>query len=197
MKKFFREGFDTILKLMVTQLGMTMFGIMMVFTAYGIDGTITRVDGKVVSFGPMFLIVSIFSILFYLFLLYTHIWEKGAKDRIKVDSGRMKKQTLKGLYYSLVANSLNILLGLIMCITYFFCDFVNAPDSAACQIFGISNDIARTIQGMYNGLILYISPNGTTPPPILFLLIVLPALAVTAFGYYRGFSNKRFFNAKK
>ena len=132
-----------------------------------------------------------------MFILYTHIWQKGAKDRIKVDSGRMKKQTFKGLYYSLVANSINIILGLMMCSTYYFCDFVNTPNSLCCQIFGSANDIARMIQGMYNGLILYFFPNGQTTPPFMFLLIVVPALVVTQWGYNRGFNNKKFIKAKK
>ncbi len=197
MKIFFRDGFDTITKLLVTQLGMTMFGTMLVFSAYAVPGSVKRVDGKITGFNTLFLGVSVVAILLYLFILYTHIWDKGAKDRIKVDGGRMKKQVLKGLYLSLVANSLNIILGLVMCCTYYFFDFNGSPTLLTYQIYGSANSIARIIQGMYSGLILYISPTVKETPPYLFLLIVLPAVLVTSIGYYRGFNNQRLFKAKK
>lgn len=186
MKKFFNDGFDTITKLIVTQLGMTMFGLMVTMATRAMPGASNEND-------PMLLAVSFISTAMYLVILYFHIWEKGAKDRIKVDGGRMDKQLLKGLYLSLVANSLNILLGVIMCSTYYFCDFVNAQNSIQCQIFGSANNIARLIQGMYTGLIIYISPDAQAASPFLFLAIVIPALLVTALGYYFGFNNMRLF----
>ena len=197
MKNFFKDSFDTIVKLLVTQLGMTMFGTMLVFTAYAVPNSITRVEGKITKFGSIFLVVSLVAILLYLFIIYTHIWEKGAKDRIKVDGGRMEKQIFKGLFISLVANSINIILGLIMCCTYFFLDFNASPSFLAYQIYGSANGIARMIQGMYTGLILYISPTADSVPPYMFLLITLPAIIITTLGYYRGFNNKRLFKPNK
>ena len=197
MKKFFSDGLDTIVKLIVTQLGMTMFGTMVTFAAYAVPGSITKVDDKITGYGSIFLVVSVFAIIMYLFILYNHIWEKGAKDRIKVDGGRMDKQIFKGLYLSLVANALNILLGLIMCITYYFFDFNGDPSFIAYQLYGSCNSIARIIQGMYNGLLLYISPSASGVSPYMFLVIVLPALLVTTLGYYRGFNNKKLFKTNK
>ncbi|MBE6718036.1 MAG: hypothetical protein E7574_02105 [Ruminococcaceae bacterium] len=185
MKNFFKDGIDTIVKFLVTQLGMTMFGTMLTLT---IAGKALEKDNKNTF---MLILVSLVAIILYLYLIYVHVWEKGAKDRIKVDTGRMERQSLKGLYLSLVANSLNILLGLIMVISRPFCDFVNNSKSIACQIFGASNDIARIIQGMYNGLLIYISPNGMELSPIFFLLIPIPAIAVSTFGYLLGYSNRK------
>lgn len=197
MKNFFKDGFDTIVKLVVTQLGMTIFGTMLLFTAYAVPDSLTRIDGKITKFGSTFLVVSLASIALYLFLLYTHIWEKGAKDRIKVDGGRMEKQILKGLYFSLIANSVNIILGLVMCCTYYFLDFNASPSFLAYQIYGSANGIARMIQGMYTGFILYVSPTADSVPPYMFLLITLPAIIITTLGYYRGFNNKRLFKPSK
>lgn len=191
MKKFFQDGLDTIVKLIVTQLGMTMFGLMVTMTTRVLPGAANKTKD------PMLLVVSGFAIIMYLFILYTHIWEKGAKDRIKVDGGRMEKQPLKGLYLSLVANSLNLLLGIIMCSTYYIFDCINAPGSIAYQLFGSANDIARLIQGMYTGIIIYLSPDATSISPLIFIAITLPAIAVTTFGYYWGFSNKKMLMSKK
>ena len=197
MKNFFKDGFDTLVKLLVTQLGMTIFGTMLVFTAYAVPNSLTRVEGKITKFGSTFLIVSLAAIALYLFILYTHIWEKGAKDRIKVDGARMEKQILKGLYLSLIANSINIILGIVMCCTYYLFDFDGSPTFLAYQIYGSANGLARMLQGMYTGLILYISPAADSVPPYLFLLITLPAIIITTLGYYRGFNNQRIFKHNK
>ncbi|MBQ4116583.1 MAG: hypothetical protein IJD37_04325, partial [Clostridia bacterium] len=63
--------------------------------------------------------------------------------------------------------------------------------------YGSANSIARIIQGMYTGLILYISPTVNGVPPYVFLLITLPAILVTTVGYYRGFNNQRLFKPNK
>ena len=188
MKRFFEDGLDVIIKMAVTQLGMTMFGIM-VTAATVIVPQFANKERNVLS-----LIASIAATAMYLFLIYIHIWDKGAKDKIKIDGGRMQKQDLKGLYFSLVANALNILLGIVALSTYYFCDFVNSPNSMVCQIFGTSNDIARIIQGMYVGLLNYISPNAAEIPPIMFLVITLPALLTSALGYYLGSHNVKITN---
>lgn len=188
MKNFFKDGYDTILKLLVTQLGMTMFGVMITLVTRVLPGAAEK------DKDPMLLVASGASVLLYLVLLYMHIWEKGARDRIKVDGGRMNKNLYKGLLFSLVANSINIICGLIMCVTY---PFIENESSAAFQLFGSANDIARMIQGMYVGFINYFSPDATSTSPLLFLAIVIPAIAVTSLGYILGFSNFRLFGTPK
>lgn len=188
MKNFFKDGYDTILRLFVTQLGMTMFGVMITLVTRVMPGASEKEKD------PMLLVASGASILLYLVILYMHIWEKGAKDRIKVDGGRMQKNLLKGLWFSLIANSINLICGITMCVTY---PFIENEASIAFQLFGSANDIARMIQGMYVGLINYFSPTATTTSPLLFLAIIIPAVAVTAFGYILGFSNFKLFGSSQ
>ena len=185
MKKFFEDGIDIIIKMLVTQLGMTMFGIMITMTALVVPGFAGQ--GK----NSLTLIASITAVVFYMFLLYIHVWEKGARDKIKIDGGRLEKNNLKGLYLSLVANSLNILLGLIMCATYYFIDFSKQSPSLVYQIYGIVNDVARMIQGMFIGILNYISPDAKAISPICFILITFPALFISSFGYYLGSTNRK------
>ena len=59
-----------------------------------------------------------------------------------------------------------------------------------CQIFGSANMIARLIQGMYLGIIRFFYPDALATPPFIFLIIVLPAVIVSSFGYYAGTENK-------
>lgn len=185
MKRFFEDGLEVIIKMLVTQLGMTMFGVMITMAAVSFERA-SEGSNNVLS-----LIASIVAVILYMFLLYIHVWNKGAHDRIKIDGGRMKENKLKGLYLSLVANSLNIFLGLVMVSTYYFCDFAKNPNAMVCQIFGTANDIARIIQGMFIGIVNYISPNAQTTSPFVFLLITVPALFISTLGYYLGTKNKK------
>lgn len=185
LKEFFSDGIDTIIKMLVTQLGMTMFGIMITMTARIVPQFAKQ------ERNPLVLAASCAAVAFYMFLLYIHTWDKGARDKIRIDGGRLEYCKIKGLYYSLVANSINLLLGLVMCATYYFCDFANNTPSSLCQIFGIANDIARLIQGMYIGILNYISPDAISTPPILFIAITFPALAISTLGYYLGSTNRK------
>lgn len=185
MKNFFEDTLEVIIKMLVTQLGMTMFGVMITMAAVSFERT-SESANNVLS-----LVASVFSVFMYMFLLYIHVWNKGARDRIKIDGGGMKENKLKGLYMSLVANSLNLFLGLVMVATYYFCDFTTNPNSMVCQIFGTANDIARIIQGMFIGIVNYISPNAESTTPFLFLLITVPALFISSLGYYLGTKNKK------
>ena len=58
------------------QIAMTVFGTMLSFATLKNEG--------------LLLASSIFSILFYLMLLYTVGWDIGARDKIRIDGGRMK-----------------------------------------------------------------------------------------------------------
>ena len=185
MKNFFEDGLEVIIKMLVTQLGMTMFGIMITMAAVSFEAA------SETKTNTLSLVASLFAVLMYMFLLYVHVWNKGARDRIKIDGGRMKENKLKGLYLSLVANSLNILLALVMISTYYFCDFASNPNSMICQIFGSANDIARIIQGMFIGIVNYISADAQTTTPFMFLLIVVPALFISTLGYYLGLKNTK------
>ena len=185
MKSFFEDTLEVIIKMLVTQLGMTMFGVMITMAAVSFERS-SKNGNNVLS-----LVASIFAVFMYMFLLYIHVWNKGARDKIKIDGGRMKENKLKGLYMSLIANSLNLFLGLVMVATFYFCDFTTNPNSMVCQIFGTANDIARIIQGMFIGIINYISPNAESTSPFLFLLITVPALSISTLGYYLGTKNKK------
>ncbi len=177
-----KNGFEIIIKMCVTQLGMTMFGLMLAMA--------TR------SNNTLLLVASIFSIIFYLFLLYIHIWEHGAKDRIKIDGDRLEYNRFTGLYLSLVANSLNILLAIGRTIGYYCCNFETNSPIWAGDLFGITNSIARFIQGMYTGILMQFSPsdNPALTHPIFFFLIIIPALFISFIGYWLGCNNIKIVN---
>lgn len=186
MKDFLRNGFDLILKHIISQLGMTMFGLAVIFA-------VNMIAGKD---SPLLLAASGLGIALYLFLIYVHTWEYGSKDKIKIDGGRMKYEPFKGLYIAIVANALNILLSLLMCIGFYAYDFVALAPNWAGQLFAVTNIISRALNGMYLGAIVYLFPTAEATPPYMFLLIVIPAVIISFLAYYFGANNKRLFPPK-
>ena len=182
MFKFIKENSYLIFKMMVNQLGMMMFGMVLAMATTNND--------------TLLLITSVFAVLFYMALLYMMTWEYGSKERGRGDHGRMKYMPLKGLYMSLCANAVNILLAVTLLIGYFNIADKAALRNAAVEVvkpewafnmYMISRMFAMFIQAMYMGLISLYAPYN----PVAFILILLPALLASAAGYYLGVKDIR------
>ena len=65
----------------VNQFAISIFGVSLTFAT-------TSAHGEAQGFDTLTVVVSILSVLFYLFLIYTLAWEIGAKDKISVDVGK-------------------------------------------------------------------------------------------------------------
>ena len=188
MKKFFHQYSYSIIKMFVNQFAISLFGIVLAMATTAADSTALTIA------------FSIFSISFYLFLLYTMTWEIGAKDRISVDYKKQPYRPHTGLVLGLIANIPNLLLAVLFSIA--------APFMATHQWAGNMNAILNLLsaisEGMYRGLlsVIYL-PSGM---PILnvwwsYFLIVIPALITTWLAYFAGFKNFRmlaaYFNKKE
>ena len=102
MLKFLKENADNVVKLLVNQIAMTIFGLLLSAATF--------------SNKTLLLVTGILSILFYMYLLYTSAWDIGSRDKIRIDGGRMEKMPLKGLYLAIIANAVNIILSLVVII---------------------------------------------------------------------------------
>ena len=136
----------------------------------------------------LFLAASILTTIFYLSLLYTAFWDFAAKEAVRIEGGRSVYQPLAGLGLSIVANIPNIVLGLAIIILSFFAEKTEVGGVLVANTPGAISDVIKLIaqvwQAMYWG-ILYIFHY----PVFLYLGIVLPALVVSALGYYAGLKN--------
>ena len=183
MNDFWRENGKYIGKMTLNQFGATFFGVMLVLAASAAQSQRTW----------LMLFASGFATIFYLFLVYTVLWEKGGQDRIRVDGGRAERKPLAGLFITLCANIPNIILGLLDIGTRVMMD-PSDPDRLPGKINSIVRGIVLLWEGMYAGFISYaheIIPNHPYLLSLSRLLIVLPALLIGAFAYYLGLSNKR------
>jgi hypothetical protein len=138
------------------------------------------------------LLVSIFSILFYLFLLYTMIWEIGAKDKISVDVGKRPYRPMTGLYMGLLANAPNLLFAILFAIGY--------PFMGTQAWAGTMNAIVKLYtvicEGMYSGLTSVLPLNSTVKLGNMWwtnFAITVPAIATATLAYYIGHKDFRLF----
>lgn len=165
--------------MMVNQLGMMMFGLVLSMATYNDD--------------RLHIFTSVFAVLFYMVLLYMMCWEYGQKEKPKVEHGRLPYMPLKGLFMSLCANVINILLTIVLFVGYFnVTDMENQQPAWAFNLYDSSRFFALVIQAMYIGLInLHMRWNGGQINPLAFIVIILPSLAASTLGYYLGLKDIR------
>ncbi len=123
-------------KLFLNQIAITLFATMVSIATFS--------DRKIL------LAISIFSVLFFLYLNYMSLWEMGSKDQIRVEGGRLKSDSKRGLWLSLGANVPNVLLALLTGIGAFIDTAFGQGMSMICDI------ISRFLNNMYFGIMNFL-----------------------------------------
>ena len=177
MLNFLRENVRVIRKLITNQFGAAFVALLLAFTSVRISSY-------------AYLVTSILSVVFLLYLDYTTLWEEGAKARIRVDGGREAYNSLQGLWLGIAASVTNLLLGILTAFFTLVFQLTQATwadfGSGTCAVVG------RLWQAMYMGIIQTVNPGGKYS----MLLIPLPAILVCHFAYRFGFANHRLFGGK-
>ena len=163
-------------RLFVNQIAISIFGLVLAIACGKVENETLKI------------VASVGAILFYLFLIYAAMWEVGSKDKFGIENGKIKSLPLTGLYIALIANTLNIILAVIITISSF------APDGGTLHAVGaISSVIALFIEGMYTGL-LSVDLNGIPLNDywLSYFIIIIPSLAVSALAYWCGVKGYHF-----
>ena len=195
MKGFFKQYSYNIVKNFINQFAISIFGALL--------SMVTIVSSKTSNIWSI--VVSIFSIVFYLFLIYTTTWEIGAKDRISVDVGKKQYKPLTGLLISLVSNIPNVIFAVILMVTdlALMIPMLSAPTTQFAASFANMLNGARLIfravtiiglQGMYSGILMAINlPGGANLAHQwwMYFVIIIPALITSLIAYNTGFKNFR------
>lgn len=166
---FIKANLDMVSKLVANHIGMMVFGLIVIISCSMISSR--HMDG-----GGSWLvyIVTGVAVLVYLCLLYTAMWEKGASDKVKIDGGRLKKKKLYGLWVWLIANSINV----ILCLIVEIISFANGDG-------GILEIIVRYYNAMYLGL------TNAIDIPFIYIIIQLPGLITCTVSYLLGVNGFR------
>lgn len=180
MKEFMsRYSYESV-HLFLNQVAIGLFGMTLALAAGMADNDDLRT------------VTSVFSIIFFLFLQYIVMWKIGAQDRLSYDLGKLKKNYSVPVFMWLLANSLNLLLALLISLSM----WVDVP--VLSSIGGFASVIKLIIEGMYTGL-LAIRVGGVPLNSMWFMyfLTTLPALAVIFAAYVLGFNNVKLSGNKK
>ena len=193
--RFIKEHSDTIVKLMINQIGIAIFAFFL-YTAAGALKIENSDTAMLVKVG-----ISVFSIIFYFVLLYYIMWEIGGKDKIRIDAGRLEAQHSKGIIIGLAANSLNfIIIGVsVICLAV----YMMSGAEWLMSIFGVLNAIYRIFVSMYLGAIMGITASFADNTEVYYLLQSIGFLAfslisalIIHLSYLMGLNNKRLFSGK-
>ena len=180
MKSFFSQYSYGIIKMFVNQFAISIFGSVLAMATASAGNDILTV------------VVSVFAILFYLFLLYTMTWEIGAKDKISVDVKKKEYRPFTGLIMALIANIPNLIIATVFTIAY---PFMNVAGSWAVDLAAGSRIASIITEGMYLGSISVIKI-GETPLRDYwwtYFVLVIPAIVTCFVAYSLGHKNFRFF----
>ena len=176
MKAFFeRYSYDSV-RLLLNQIAISMFGFALAMSSLKSESD------------TLLLWSSIASIVFYLALTYGTTWKTGSNDRLSIEYGKISFKPWRGLMISLVANSVNFLMAILI---------------AVGTLFGIGGmeSIARAIallgQGMYQGVLAVGNIGGVTLNTYwwAYFLIPVPAMLVSMIAYIAGAKDFHVTNA--
>ena len=186
MKRFFVNYSYDMLKMLLTQVAIALFGFSLVMVA-------KKMDSDVLMY-----VASAFSILFYLFLLYVHTWDIGYRDKASVDVGRQKDLPIKGALVALCANSVNFILAIGAAMVYLpgidAVAFFGNPNVSLFDIFALFRTVALLIEGMYTGLLSIPIGNDMLVSSLgfVYFLIPIPAILVCGLAYYFGLKDVKY-----
>ena len=167
MKAFFERYSYESVRLALNQIAISMFGFALAMTAIKAESN------------ALLLWSSIGSIVFYLALTYGSAHKTGSGDRLAVEYGKIPFKPLRGLVISLLANSLNLLLAILITVG----QLAGLPTLEA-----IPRAIALLIQGMYQGVLATAQVGGITLNGLWwsYFLITVPAMLISTLGYIAG-----------
>ena len=153
--------------------------------AIGIFGMVLSLASGMAQDENLRNVTSAFSVLFFLFLQFIAMWKVGANDRVSYDLGKLKKDYSIPVKMWLLANSLNLLLALIISLGIWF-----EGAGALGPVASFATVVKLMIEGMYTGL-LAINVGGVALNSLWYMhfLTTIPALIVIFVAYILGFKN--------
>lgn len=182
MFHFVKGNSSAISKLFIYQFALTVFGLLL-YTVSQYSQSPAIIAG-----------ISAFSVLFYLFIIYTNIWDIGARDKIRIDGKRLKPRPLHGLWLGVASNIPNFIFAYCSTVGYLLIDrsVVDANGNFtspewAVNLYAIAHSIGSYLNGMYLGITETL---GIALYPFALFWITVPSIATCALGYYFGTKEK-------
>ena len=177
MKLLFKKYSYLMVKLFVTQCIISLLGFILALSSLQIG-----IQAITVA-------LAVFSIGFYMFLIYITTWECGSKDMPAIEAGRAKRSVFTGLVIGIGASIPNLVLAIIYAATLPFATADSLhPVEALSTVCGISLSVVNFINGMYSSLMSLIKIGGTAINQFwwTYFLLPIPAIIITTIAYMLG-----------
>ena len=176
MKSFLKNHSYNMVTMLLNQLVLSMFGFSLVLAAMKIDNDVLRN------------VTSIFSILFYLLLLYMKAWDIGFRDKASVEQGKKANTPYLGALISLGANAINYVFALFVMLRALLpkAEFISSIGDV-CQAISVF------LNGMYSGLLAnQVGGAALNTYWFVFFLTPIPAILVCGLAYYFGLHDVKY-----
>lgn len=170
---FYRKNSYHISRQVINQLGLIIFSLVIMFTVSAMPDDLED---------SMAIVASVFSIAFYMFLIFYAMRETGNKDSVRIGTGRLAYDKLFGLKVGFAASVPNYLFALLMLFGLLFSD----------TLFAIAITVSNyVLLPMYSGALtsfLRVIPELSRPAVATVAFFIVPALAPLAsyIGYNYG-----------
>ncbi|MBR6741913.1 MAG: hypothetical protein IKM09_00565 [Clostridia bacterium] len=183
MKNFLRTNLYYIIRLIGTQVGISIFAMMLQFATVRTDG-------------PLFLFASIGSVAFYLVLIYSTCWEMGYKNSERVRAGRLHQSWYHGAYVSLASYAPVLLLVALLWLGFAF-----SSQLWAGNLFQIVKWVLYMFFSVYYGIIKTVIEGAqdinTVLYPLMYTLSVIPGIITAGIAYAMGRKGLALFSKPK
>ena len=150
---------------------------------------------------------SVLAVIFYMIIDYNAMWDIGAKNRAKAETGRFFDDRLYGIKAALIGNIPNFALAFLCTAFTAIGAFANVGFFANAAY--ITNTAARFWDGMYTGILVAIIPHTaegalvelTETQSVLYMLlyfaITIPSLIICPLAYEAGYKGFRIIPDRK
>ena len=182
--KFIKTNSYEIVRFIVIQIGLSIFGLVLTMACHSMNR-------------GLLLPVSIFSIGFYLFLVYSVAWENGSKDKIRVDAGRLPDRKGKGFLVMLLAQTPYLFLTALM-LTGAILDLLGAT-AVGSGFFTFPYLLVNFLTSIYLGTMQTVFGSfgdNYMLSTVVHIALIIPAIVTAGFGYFLGASGARILAAR-
>ena len=190
---YFHGG--SILKLLFKKYSYLMVKLFITQCIISLLGFILALSSLQIGIQAITIALSVFSIGFYMFLVYITTWECGSKDMPAIEAGRTKRSVFTGLTIGLGASIHNFVLELVYVATLPFATADSLhPVEALSTVCGVSLSVMNFINGMYSSLMSIIKIGGTALNQFwwTYFLLPIPAIIITTAAYMLGSKEVHF-----
>ncbi len=182
--KFIKANSYEIVRFIVIQLGLSIFGLVLTMACHSLNPT-------------LLLPVSLFSIGFYLFLVYSVAWENGSKDKIRVDAGRLPDRKGRGFAVMLLAQGPYLILTSLMLIGAIAAKL--GAVAVGSGIFTFPYIVVNFLSSVYLGTMKALFGSFGDRyllSALVHIALTVPAIITAGFGYFLGASGTSILGAR-